>query len=848
MGMWARLVNAVRGDRLIDDIDAELSSHVAEAIEHGRDPEEARRAFGSLLRHREASRDARQLRWLADFLMDVRHAVRGFARQPVFVIVAVLSLAIGIGANGAIFSVIDELLLRPLPVSHPGQLVMVSDTASGSFSYPDYVAMREGTRSLTALIAASSTRMVRADASGDAGEAAAKIVSGNYFAALGVDAAIGRIFTSEEELQPVAVISQGYWRRRFGATTDVVGRPVTVDGVTLSIVGVAPPGFFGETAGESPDLWATMALAPPQREDRGFEWLYLIGRRRADAAIAVVHDDLASLLVQERTTAPAAETRARVRVEQGARGLMALKGRMLVAPLAVAMTLAVLVLLIVCTNLTGLLLARATARRWELAVRMAIGASRGRVIRQLLTESLLLACAGGLLGIAIAEWGQAALLHLVPSEKAIVLGSSLSWRTMGFTAAVSLVAACLFGAAPAWRATRVASFRSSPHVIRGEGGHLRRAVIAAQVALSMVLLAGSLMFVGTIRNLLRQDPGFRTDHSLLVPVGSERGYRPNFSVLVPDLLDRVSRVPGVTSATVALGGTLDAMGGVRAQVEGTGTRDHLDADWVGPDYLRTAGMTIVAGRDFSRIDDAAHQKVVVVNETLARRYFGGEPALGRHVTFNKELYQIVGVARDAKYSSLGETTRAFIYFPTLQTRSGFNWLEVRTTEAKPLDLAATIAGLVHDADHRLRAGTATTLADRIDRTLGAERVVADVSGLLGTVALVLLSIGIYGTVAYSVGQRTKEIAVRLALGARRETIVWMIFRQVLVVLAAGLAAGTGGIVLVARLVRPLLFGIAPADPGAIVGASTLLLGVAAIAAALPARAAARLDPAATLQE
>jgi predicted permease len=850
MGFWSRLVNAVRGDRLIDDIDEELSSHLAEAVEHGRDPDEARRALGPPLRHRETSRDVRQLGWLADVLMDVRYAVRGFGRQRAFFVMAVLSLGVGIGANGAIFSVIDGLLLRSLPVREPGQLVTVSDSASDNFSYPDYVAMRDGSRSLSALIAASSTRIASVRAAGEAGQAATKIVSGNYFAALGVDAALGRVFTSAEEMRPVAVISEGYWRRRFGGSPDVIGRLLTVDDVALSVVGVAPAGFFGDTAGESPDLWASMALAPPESGDRGFEWLYLIGRRRPGATIAEVHDDLASGLVQERTSAPAAETRARLRVGPGARGLMTLKAGMLVTPLAIAMALATLVLLIVCTNLAGLLLARGTARRWEIAMRLAIGASRGRVIRQLLTESLVLACAGGALGLAIAVWGEAALLRVAPTPrgKPILLDAAVSWHMIVFTGAMSIAAGLLFGAVPAFRATRASSLRRSPHIVRGDGGLMRRVLIALQVALSTVLLAASLMFVATIRNLGHQDVGFRADHSLLISIAPDRGYRPNLAVTVPALLGRVSGVRGVSSASVALGGTLDAMGAVRAQVEGAPTREHFPADWVGPDYLRTAGIGVVAGRDFSRLDDDRHPKVVIINQTLARRYFGDAAASGKHVTFNNQRYEIVGVARDAKYFNLTESTPPFIYFPTLQTHSGFNWLEVRTDDAKPLDLAPAIGRLVHDTDPFLNAGPVTTLSDRIGRNLTSEHIVADVSGLFGTVALVLLSIGIYGSIAYSVGQRTKEIAIRLALGARRGTIMWMVFRHVLGVLAGGLAGGALGVVLLGRLVKPLLFGIAPADPGPIAGASLLLVCIAAIAAGLPARAAARLDPAVALQE
>jgi len=313
-------------------------------------------------------------------------------------------------------------------------------------------------------------------------------------------------------------------------------------------------------------------------------------------------------------------------------------------------------------------------------------------------------------------------------------------------------------------------------------------------------------------------------------------------------LDRASGVPGVESVSVAVGGTFDAIGGVRVQVEGSATRDRLNADWVGPDYFRTAAMTLVAGRDFSLADAERAQKVVIVNQTMAHRYFGDGEALGRRLTFNKDEYQIVGVARDAKYVNLRESTPPFVYFPTLQTQSGVNHLEVRTSGVDPLALAATIRSVIHDVDPRLSAGAAMTLSDRIDRKLGRERLVADLSGFFGTLTLVLLSIGIYGTLAYSVAQRTKEIGVRLALGAGRASIVWMVLQQIVGVVVVGAAAGAACVFVVGRLVTPLLFGLAPADPWTIGSASALLVGIGVLAGGLPARAASRLDPATVLRE
>jgi predicted permease len=850
MSLWSRLANVVRGDRLIREIDEELESHLAEAIARGRDPGEARRAFGGLLRQREASRDIRRMVWLGDFLMDLRYGARTLRRQPGFLAAAVLSLGLGIGANAAIFSVIDAALLRSLPVSHPEQLVTVSDSATGgNFSYPDYLALRQGTGTLSDLIAASFTMQVPVGVGGEIDQAFAKAVSGNYFTGLGVGSVLGRVFAPTEEVEPVAVISHDYWRRRFDESATAVGQPVTVDGVLFTVVGVAPAGFSGEAPGESPDMWTSMALRTREmREGRGYSWLYLMGRLKPGESIGQAHADLASLLVQSRPTSPPAETTSRLSVSPGARGLSALRDRFS-EPLQVVMALAAIVLLVACTNLAGLLLTRGSARRWEIAMRQAIGASRARVMRQLLTESLLLAAAGGALGIAVAVWGSAALMRLPLGDRPVTLSVGLNLRMLAFTAAISIVAGILFGLAPAWRSARAGAIRGSSRVVGYERVFgLRGALIALQLALSLVLLAGSVMFVRTLRNLQTQDVGFRADHVLLVQIVSERGYRPPLSAFIPRLLERVSGVPGVASASVAVGGTLATIGGVRVQVEGSASRDRLSADWVGPDYFRTAGMTIIAGRDFALADNLRGQKVVIVNQTMARRYFGDGEALGRRVLFNKDQYLIVGIARDAKYADLRETTPPFVYFPTLQTQSGVGHLEIRTSDAAPLALAATIRPLIHDLDPHLSAGTAMTLSDRIDRRLGREHLVADLAGFFGAVTLALLSIGVYGTVAYAVGQRTHEIGVRLALGARRSSIVWMVLRRIVGMVAVGVVVGAAGVLVVGRLVKPLLFGLAPTDPWTIGSASVLLVGVAVLAGGLPARAAAQLDPASVLRE
>ncbi|MGH9409708.1 MAG: ABC transporter permease, partial [Vicinamibacterales bacterium] len=482
MSLWSRFVNVFRNERMIDDIDEELSAHIADAIEHGRDPEELRRAFGPLLRHREASRDLRRIAWFGDLLMDLRYGARVLRCQPAFFAAAVLSLGVGIGANAAIFSVTDALLLRSLPVSHPEQLVLLRDSVTDNFSYPEFVLLRDGSRTLSGLIAASPARPVPVAIGGYAGQASTKMVSGNYFAELGIAAEMGRVFSAADETMPVAVISDDYWHRQFGGSARVLGGTVAIAGMPVSIVGIAPPRFAGETPGESPDIWTSLGLRPAEvRADRGFTWLYLLGRRKPGRTVSQIHDDLAALLVQARPTAPSAETKARLIVGPGARGIQML-GEHLADPLRVAMMLASLVLLIVCTNLASLLLARGTARRWEIAMRIAIGASRARALRQLLTESALLAAAGGALAMVVGVWGGAALLRVPVGSRPIVLHTGLNLRVVVFTAGVSTIAALLFGLAPAWRATRAAALRGSTHIVAHEhAGGVRHALIAVQV-------------------------------------------------------------------------------------------------------------------------------------------------------------------------------------------------------------------------------------------------------------------------------------------------------------------------------------------------------------------------------
>lgn len=820
----------------------------------------ARRQFGSALAVREDIYEMNSLGW--DRLMqDLRYSLRTFRRTPVFTATAVLSLALGIGGTTAIFTVINAAMLRTLPVSHPEQLALVREPRDGNFSYPEYVTLRDGTRALSDLIAASSLQRVAVGVGDDSELTSVKIVSGNYFAGLGLRPGLGRLFAAAEESEPVAVISRGYWRRQFDESAAVPGRQVRLNGVPFTIVGVAPADFSGEAPGESPDVWASMALqTPAQRNERGFSWLYLMGRLRPGATHEQAQAELTVLRARSRPESTAADgTVPRVEVTPGANGSSSLRERFS-GPLRVLMATAGIVLLIACTNLASLLLARGAARQWEIAMRLAIGATRARIVRQLMTESLLLAAAGGVLGLAFAFWGSGSLVRLASvTGRTLVLDLRPDARVLLFSGAVSIVACVLFGLAPALRAVRNATGRLSVEGTYRVVGRERRwglqdAFIVVQVALSLVLLAGSVMFIRTLKNLEAQDLGFRADGVLLVQVVRESGYRPALSTLIPRLLERLESIAGVEAATVAFGGTLANGGGINGiQVEGYTPRDPQDqrarADWVGPGYLRTAGITLVAGRDFSPVDDGNGQKVAIINQTMARHYFGdAAAALARRFTFNKTDYAIIGVAGDAKYSDLREPTPRVVYFPVLQGGGGVNFLEVRASTGDARALAGAVRSAIREVDPRLSAGDIATLSDRIARKLGREHLVADLTGFFGTLTLLLLSIGVYGTLAYAAGRRTKEIAVRLALGAPRAGVIWIVLREIAATVGAGIVLGTAGVLAVGPLVTSLLFGLRPTDPSTMAGAAALLIAVAVLAGYLPALAASRLDPASVLRE
>ncbi len=835
---------------LEQDMREELDALAALAESEG-----ARSQLGNLTRAAEEGRSIWTYASLEQFAADILYAARTMKQNPGFTAIALLSLALGIGANTAVFSLMDAILLKTLPVRDPESLVVLTSYSQnekiGDFGYPDYLALRSGTSTLSGLMAASALSPVNAGIGGQSELVQAKIVSGDYFSVLGIQAAVGRILRAEDENRLLAVISYRWWKQRFGGSASAIGRQIDLDGKPFTIVGVAPAGFLGETVGESADLWTTIALIPASTRDApGYTWLNLMGRLKpgVNARQASLNLSLLAPLMLNRFIQ-------RVAVEPGSLGGPGLRNTFSF-PLKALMTLVIVALLIACANLAGLLLARAASRQREIATRLAMGASRGRLFRQLMTESTFLALVGGLLGLSLAAWGQRVLLNLVAGVgRAISIDLRPDPHVLLFTVAASILTGLLFGIAPALHAIRgnagEALKITSSH-ISGRSGRwgLRDALMAFQVALSMVLLVVGLLFIRTLHNLKAQDLGVRPANVLTVRLDVEHGLQPAWPLLTMELLHRLRAIPGVEAVTASFNPTLENEGGIVGfHFEGqpqTPEAQHAQANWVAPGYFATLGIPLLQGREFSPSDNANSQRVVVINHAAASRYFGKKRAVHRQFVFNSQPYEIVGVARDGKYNDLRASATPFVYFAALQNASPIQSLEIRTA-ASPLILAGAVRDVVRDIDPRLRIVEIGTLERRIEQKLAREILVADLAGFFAGLTLVLAIIGIYGTLAYSVARQTKEIGIRIALGAPLSVVARTVMGHLLLIGAIGVAIGIVAALAAGQLVSSLLFGLDPTDPMSI-GSATAILSLATIAAgSLPVLRASRVEPTVALR-
>ncbi len=826
---------------------------------------------------------------------DLRYAVRMLLRFPGFTLVTVITLALGIGANTAIFSIVNALLVRTLPVERPEELAVIGDPtrvhslSQGSpqtdlFSYPLYRELLNANEAFTDI--AATGRLDRAMASVELDgqvqppeKARARMVSNNLFSVLGVKPLIGRTFPVEKDAAPgstpYVVISYSYWKRRFNADPGAIGSTLRINNYPFTVIGVTPPGFLGEVVGDSLDFRVPVAMQAQVirgrqwLDDASVSWLLLVGRRKpgvsleeARASVNLAFQRIATSSFASRFDADNQQQlrKRTVPVSDGGRGLSRLRAQ-LAKPLLLLMGIVGLVLLIACVNVANLLLARSSGRQTEVAVRLAMGASPSRLMRQLLTESVLLALLGAAFALLLANWGAQALVRLVTGAAGpFPLDLSLDWRVLGFTGGAALITGVLFGLAPALRARRV---DVGPALKEGARTGVSAAgpkaagkyLVAAQLALSVLVLFTAALLVRSLKNLQELDTGYERSRLLLVRVdGIAAGYRgPKLVALFEELASRFRRLPGVTAATFSENGLFSgAESATTIIVEGFVPQREEDElsnyDVVGANYFSTVGIPLLLGRDIGAQDIAGAPRVAVINQAMAHDYFPNRNPIGRKLYFDDEKmrtipYEIVGVAADVRDHELrGEVPRRF-YVPAAQVEedpSDVNF-EIRTT-GNPAAAAEAARKVVQEFDPNLPALSVRTLTDLVDDTLNDQILVAKLSSLFAALALTLASVGLYGLISYAVARRTREIGLRMALGARAPDLLWLVLREVLGMVAIGLAAGIPLAIAASRALHSMLFEITSLDPVSLFGTVLLLGLVAAAATYVPARRATKVDP------
>jgi putative ABC transport system permease protein len=808
---------------------------------------------------------------------DLRYALRLLVKSPGFSIVAALTLALGIGANTAIFTIVNGSLLKPLPIADADRLVSVFTTdernpgnlPTSDLNYQDYRDKNQVFERVTAYTGAPVTLSHHNETS----PAFALVVSGAYFDVLGIKPALGRTFLPEEDgapdAHPVAVMSHGLWERRFGSDPGIIGQTVSLNRRPFTIIGVAPKGFGGIDLGAAADLFVPMAMHAVVQP--GFDWynqrrglfLLLVARLKPGVSVEQARQAIAVLSAQLEQSYPAENKGRRGAVVPMLEARLNPDGEGTVMRVTVLLFSVVgIVLLIACANLANLLLARGSRRRREVAIRLAIGASRIRLIRQLLTESIVLALVGGALGVLMAFWtldlvrsadlGQALPMPL--AESAVI-----DARVLTFSFVISLVAGVLFGLGPALQSSRPEVVPIlKEETLPGEGGRrfsLRKVLIGAQVALSLLLLVGAGLFLRSLREAQKVDPGFQTDKVLVTGINLGRaGYTPDTGKnFYRASVDRLQGIPGVKSVALSQNAPFAGGGFLRSVFlpgQDTAARQNgvlVQTNVVGLRYFETLGIPVLKGRDFSEADREGTPPVVLINETMAARFWPGQDPVGQWFRFFGDTadQQVIGVVRDGKYNSLTENARPYIYQALLQNYSPAVSISIRTA-ADAAPLVPVVRGALQEVDRNLPAFNIRSLREQVDQSLGPERAGTTTLGLMGGLALLLASIGIYGITSYSVTQRTRELGIRIALGAQHGGLVWLIVRQGMTVVLAGLAAGLAlGVTLTLVLTRQmsaLLFGVSPADPITFAATSALLAAIALLANYVPARRATKLDP------
>ncbi|HEY3458398.1 MAG TPA: ABC transporter permease, partial [Bryobacteraceae bacterium] len=877
------------------ELGAYLEIETEENIARGMSAEQARQAahrkLGNATLIREEIYRMNSIGFVESCWQDVRYSLRTLAKARAFTFVVIASLALGIGANTAIFSLINAALLKMLPVTDPEQLVELENVSPVwglmGFSYPAFKAFRDQNQALSGVLAFFKLNSdVDLEMNGQSGLAKGQVISGDYFSTLGIRPAIGRLITPADETvagqSPVAVISYDYWRRRFALDPAVIGKKVVLNSSPFTIIGATPPEFFGLQTGEKIDISVPITMIhqvnPTAQAGTRFDlltapysrWLHVMARLKPGvtpkAALANLDPIFHRTMREGAASLPFASPRSRrlylastLQLDSGGKGLAALR-RQFSKPLWILMGMVGLLLLVTCANVANLLLARANVRQKEIAVRLTVGAGRWRMIRQLLTESALLALCGGAVGLLLAFWASRSLLALMShSDSPISLSVRPDTTVLGFTLLLSLLTAFLFGFLPTWRATRLNAASALVESTRSTGGdgnrsRLGKTLIALQVAMSLALLTGAGLLARSLENLKNFYPGFNKENVLLLSVNpGVIGYQKNQAArLYQHLLDQITRTPGVRSATFSLfsplRGCLTCTVPKVEEVTPQSGKEIKRAGFneIGPNYFRTLEAAVLSGRDFTYTDQAGAPRVSIVNEAMAHEYFGDKDPIGKHLSVpdwkgDPSWLEIVGVVRNAKHHDLRERTTPMIYLPLLQSPDTAVTFEVRTA-MNPLNLTAAILRAVKEADSRIPVYDVESLNQQVDESLIQQRLVASLSGLFGLLALILAAVGLYGLMTYAMNRRTSEIGIRIALGATRGQIAGMVLREALLLVLVGLVIGVPAAMAASHLIRNELFGLNADDPVTIGIASLVMASIALLAGYLPARRASHVDP------
>ena len=879
-----RLVSLFHDHRLEEDLDTELRSHLEMAAEinqrMGMSAEEARRAalrnFGGLEQTKELYRNQRGLPMIESTLQDLRFGLRMLRRSPGFSILAILCLTLGIGANAAVFSWVEGILFRPYPaVSHQERLLALAGTARGetgatALSWPDFLDLQ---RSCTLLDTVFVTKITGTTLSiGDRAERTiGSIVSANYFDAIGVRPMLGRGFEAGEDTgrsaHPVTVISYQLWQERFKGDPQIVGKTQRLNGVVHTIVGVAPQGFYGTFVGWGMQFWVPASMEEIfesggyKLEDRGARWIEAYVRLKPGVTREQAQEETSA--VAKRLEANYPDTNRGRSIELWPLWQTPFNNANTLLPTLEIMLLVVFfVLLIACANVGNLLLVRSFARRHEMTVRLAIGASRGRLLKQLLTEGVTLSVFGAAGGLLVAHWCRHALVLLFPARAGVSmhLPGEIDWRVLAVSAGVCLIATLVIGLVPAIESRKIdlaGALKSDSAGVVGNraGGWVRSGLVVVQVSLSFVLLVGAGLLLESLQRVRNSSPGFSTHGVLftsvdLISAGYDAQRAQNFQ---DELMDRVKALPGVESAVFARATPLGygsfssspiAVDGYQPPPEELPTVQYNE---VGPDYFVTMGIPLVSGREFMRADDQQAAPVAVVNETMAKRYWRGKDPIGERVQVKGQWLRVVGVAKDSKYQSVREMPKPFFYVPLRQNFSVGAGLYVRTP-LSPETMATAVAREVHALDGDLAPYEMITLQEQVDRSTSAQLVAVTLVGVLGGLALVLAAIGLYGVLSYAVSQSARELGLRMALGADASNVWRLVMSRGLALVASGLLLGAAVALGLTRLLGNLLYRVSPRDPLAF-GAALAAMTVAALAACfLPAWRATRTDPARALRE